>query len=295
MNNSNLPLKLYKYYSCNGENEQRIEARLKGEIFFSSPLNFNDPYDCQFLDIINNTENCSIDDVKRILREECFDADIVYEKLLKGDKDTIQVVYERQAKLLGILCLTNSCEKILMWSHYATNNGMCLEYDIHALSRENLFSSLESKIISRNDINLSAFYNKRILMGNVEYVPQLDVDVKLFFNDMPNDIIKKYWQKLDEWGNEEEFRIGVSLGGNISVCIPNLVKHIYLGCNCTMHQVANIWSLCQKNRLCIPISIMRKTSLGLKPFDISQYELDNILNQYGKQENLFWKEYETLK
>ena len=40
---------------------------------------------------------------------------------------------------------------------------------------------------------------------------------------------------------------------------------------------------------------MRKTSLGLKPFDIPQYELDNILKQYCKQDNLFWKEYETLK
>lgn len=295
MNNLTLPTRLYKYYSCNGENEQRVEARLKGEIFFSSPLNFNDPYDCQFPDIINNTASCSIDDVKRILREECFDADEVYEKLLKGDKSTIQAVYERQAKLLGILCLTNSCEKILMWSHYASNNGMCLEYDMHALSRENLFSYVEPKIISRNDINISAFYNKRILMGNVKYVPQLEADVKLFFNDMPNDIIKKYWQKLDVWEKEDEFRIGVSLGGNIAITIPNLVKHIYMGCNVTMSQIAKIWSLCQKNRLDIPISIMRKTSLGLKPFDIPQYELDNILKQYCKQDNLFWKEYETLK
>lgn len=295
MNNSNLPLKLYKYYSCNGENEQRVEARLKGEIFFSSPLNFNDPYDCQFPNIINNTASCSIDNVRKILSEEGFDVDEVYNKLLKGDKTTIQAVYERQAQLLGILCLTNSCEKILMWSLYASNNGMCLEYDMHALSKENIFSYVEPKIISRNDINQHPIAVNRIIMEYVKYVPQLEANVKLFFNDMPNDIIKKYWQKLNVWKKEEEFRIGVSLGGNIAVSIPNLVTHIYLGCNTTMSQIANIWSLCQKNRLCIPISIMRKTSLGLKPFDISQYELDNILNQYGKQENLFWKEYETLK
>ena len=244
MNNLTLATRLYKYYSCNGENKQRIEARLKGEIFFSSPLNFNDPYDCQFPDIINNTENCSIDDVKRILREEYFDADVVYEKLLKGDKNTIQAVYERQSKLLGILCLTNSCERILMWSHYATNNGMCLEYDVQALCNKTyLLSYLEKRIHSQEDIHSSKITERRILMGNVEYLPQLDVDVKLFFNDMPNDIIKKYWQKLDVWKKEEEFRIGVSLGGNIAVNIPNLVRHIYLGCNCTMYQVANIWSL----------------------------------------------------
>jgi len=293
MNNLTLPTRLYKYYSCSGENEQRIEARLKGEIFFSSPLNFNDPYDCQFPDIINNTKSCSIYEVKKILSEECFDADVVYEKLLKGDKTTIQAVYERQAKLLGILCLTNSCEKILMWSLYAMNNGMCLEYDKHALSKENLFSYIEPKIVSRNDISLSTFSCKRILMGNVEYVPQLDADVKLFFNDMPKDIIKKYWQKLDIWEKEEEFRIGVSLGGDVAIRIPNVVRHIYLGCNCTMYQVAKIWILCQKNRLDIPISIMKKTSSGLMPVAIPAQRLNYIMKGLDDSNNLFWDEYNS--
>jgi len=279
MNNSNLPVKLYKYYSCNGENEQRIEARLKGEIFFSSPLNFNDPYDCQLPKINNNTATFSKGKSKilGLLLEEGFNPEETYEKLISDDKETIREVYRRQADLLGILCLTQQYDNILMWSHYAHNNGICIEYNTEKL--------LEYIYLT---------YRGRMFADDVVYDRSLKSNSKLFFEDVI-DCKLKYWHKLRQWKYEKEFRIGVSLGGNVAIRIPNMVKHIYLGCNCTIYQVAKIWSLCQKNRLDIPISIMRKTSLGLKPFDIPQYELDTILDRYGKEDNLFWKEYETLK
>ena len=288
--------KMYKYYSCGGDNSDRIESRLLGEIYFSSPLDFNDPYDCQLPIINNNTDSHPKGKsyIKFILEEENFPFDEVYNKLLKKDKETESKVFKEQINRLGILCLTKRNDNILMWGHYANNVGICLEYDVMLL-KEKLRLAIASKIREKyGQIAYNHFIDtNRIYSNNVIYEESLSASsVNLFLGSF-DECKQKYWHKLKDWSYEQEYRIGVSLGGRIAVKIPNIVKHIYLGCNSTMEQIAKIYRLTKKNKLNIPISIMNKTALGLEPMRLSKETLDDIDEKYGHESMTFWDEYEN--
>ena len=288
--------KMYKYYGWAGENENFIEPRLLGELFFASPFKFNDPYDCQLPLLENNTEEISNkreDVIKRILEEEDFDVTKTYDALLRGDKETEKNVFIEQIKRLGILCLTSTNDNILMWSHYASHNGICLEYDVPKIL-SNLYSYIAPKIKEKyGDCAYSNFSANRIIMDKVIYVKSLkNISVKLFFDQPEKDCKSKYWKKLQDWKYENEYRIGISLGGDIAVVIPDIVKHIYMGCNSTILQITEIYRLMKKNDLLhIPVSIMRKDSTGLVPILLRISTLESIYLQYNAGANQFWNIY----
>ncbi len=257
---------MFKYYSVDGENSNRIENRLKGELYLSSPLQFNDPYDCQMPEIINNTAECPKDNVLKILLENGFD-ESSYNSLIDNDKNIIQEVYTSQAGHLGILCLTTHNNNMLMWSHYSKHNGLCLEYDLDKLLL-GLHNHISSLILGAGRYCPTYNPDKRIYADYVSYEPFLPTTSQLFFRAIA-DCRPKYWYKLNDWKYEDEFRIGVSLGGRLVVTIPDIVKHIYLGCNATMQQIRDIVHILQKNNLNIPISIMRKGTDNLYADEIS--------------------------
>lgn len=60
-----LPSKIYKYYSFNQDLNKK---RVTGYIYLASPLDFNDPYDCQ-LAVVNNVEDKEDLWIKRKLKE----------------------------------------------------------------------------------------------------------------------------------------------------------------------------------------------------------------------------------
>ena len=247
---------MYKYYAyTTKEDKKRLEARLLGEIYFSSPLKFNDPYDCQLPRIINNTATFSRGRgrILELLKEEEFPIEETYEKLISGNKETIHEVYRRQADLLGILCLTKKYDNILMWSHYAHNNGICIEYNTKKL--------LE---------HIHSIHQRRMFVGNVVYDKLLKSNAKLFFENV-SECELKYWHKLRQWKYEKEFRIGISLGGNMSIRVPNIVEHIYLGCNAPDELIRKVQRICRKNKLNISISIMTKRSKGLSPIGLQNW------------------------
>lgn len=131
----NLPQRLFKFY---GYDDSLNEKRLSGEVFLASPLDFNDPCDCQ-RDVINNArerEKARGDGwVKRKLLELGYDdakSDALATSLLSGDTDKYEV-YKKQLEKVGILCLTPNSTDTLMWGYYANNQGLCIEYDIDIL------------------------------------------------------------------------------------------------------------------------------------------------------------------
>lgn len=128
---TNLPKRLFKFYSYN---DSLNEKRLSGEVFLASPLDFNDPCDCQ-RDIINNAGEKERDNgagwLKRKLLELGYndaESDALTASLLAGDTDKYEV-YKKQLEKVGILCLTPHSTDTLMWGYYASNQGLCIEYD----------------------------------------------------------------------------------------------------------------------------------------------------------------------
>ncbi len=153
----NIPNPLYKYYSFHKE---RDRSRLNGILFFSSPIDFNDPYDCQ-TDVKNNTLDIlskggvySMEWLPGKLMELGF-PDEKIEKLATGlcddNNNIVTQVHLRQIEKLGILCLTNTDTSITMWAYYTNHLGYCLQYDTTDIMRDitlNFIEQMDPKLLS---------------------------------------------------------------------------------------------------------------------------------------------------
>ena len=143
---------LYKYSSVN---EYTINALEEGYLWFSKPLDFNDPYDClininysaelenkhDWLKYIDNEKQSNKSDKVKIFGDSKY--------IKKYSIDISNIVRSRDnAKLLnlynhmkhaktfqtfnettGVCCFTTDPKNILMWSHYGNNHkGICLKF-----------------------------------------------------------------------------------------------------------------------------------------------------------------------
>lgn len=134
--NIEVPNRLFKYYKYD---DMYNESRILGHVFLASPLNFNDPMDCQ-PDVENNTINVydkdeNDDRLKKKLQELGYIGKDKIDKVSKelrgnvGNEDSVNEVHKKQLRKFGVLCLTETHDNILMWGYYASNGGICIEYD----------------------------------------------------------------------------------------------------------------------------------------------------------------------
>ena len=142
--NKKYPEIVYKYRNWADTNHKNI--LLKNEIFFTSPKNFNDPFDCKIPVNFSllNTEDKIRDfmDKKRIqhaeqttqrggnIEEELKN----YEYRIRNEPEKVQADYEQLYsagvdKHYGVLSLSKRWDSILMWSHYAEHHkGFCIGF-----------------------------------------------------------------------------------------------------------------------------------------------------------------------
>lgn len=135
-----LPPHLYKYQPFTA---QTLENLTNGSVWFSAPINLNDPYDCDMAGIESEklTEadfQLALDNMQPDLTPEqtaawCpgglmtprFRASLI--KYLEQVSDEHRAD-RRQHR--GIACFSERSDNIVMWSHYANGHrGFCLEFD----------------------------------------------------------------------------------------------------------------------------------------------------------------------
>lgn len=140
-------MKLYKYRSAfNPSGEVNPHARrmvVDGEIYFSSPLSFNDPFDCPCYASLKGRDDEVLAKLVQMSKErfpEMSDVDIradAEKRLLRFQHDSdfqrefeAQTLSEHHASR-GVFCLSEECISIPMWAHYADQHrGICLEFDL---------------------------------------------------------------------------------------------------------------------------------------------------------------------
>lgn len=213
--------KLYKFISFNSDeklNTEKMNTFAKGYLYASSPLYFNDPYDCELsFNIMDN-----YDDFKELVfkglslnREERrkFKNKEIEREVRKFQKE-ITTDWEKLKKEIAVCCFTEHVDNFLMWSHYANcYNGICLEYD-------------------KNEI-------KDYLLAAVKYTNQLESAIKnISANDLQNEnymklymsAIRSVFSKQIQWSYEKEWRIVISVNSNndqyIHMPVP---KKLYIG------------------------------------------------------------------
>jgi hypothetical protein len=137
-----IPKYLYRYRSLNGAgllNAERII--LHNEMYFTSPAEVNDPFDC----VVDLDFEASDADWHKFLiglsqRKQPNLSKIEHEKwaddIVKSGRHKEKEIHslilnglQKSVYSVGVLCLTEMNNCILMWSHYANSHtGICLEF-----------------------------------------------------------------------------------------------------------------------------------------------------------------------
>lgn len=208
------PQKLYKYEAFNS---QAIENLKSHRIYFSSPLGFNDPYDCTTNPIVLTP---SIEEVEKIrahyLKNSASDAIIqTFEHLSNQElQEMLQSVgtaalgsaVERFVKERGVSCFSERNDNLLMWGHYGGRyKGFVLE-----------FSTQHEP------------FNRAEKVEYVETVPKANITPYLIGAEMEaaKDIFRI---KSSAWSYEKEWRIFHQTVGTLYYYEPSTLTGIYFG------------------------------------------------------------------
>lgn len=126
-----IPQYFFKYRTL-----ESLEKILENNsLWFSNPLDFNDPFDCQIVVEGNHTEEELKGLIRRVvpptisnsqivkLAKEAFTVPGKWEKILN---DSITNIMSRN----GVCCFAGNESNLLMWSHYSdSHKGVCLKFD----------------------------------------------------------------------------------------------------------------------------------------------------------------------
>lgn len=127
-----LPTSLYKYRSLSNESrEYTLDIFRKCELYFSSPSEFNDPFDCKLPPSVVSKEMLAATLAQRnsleYKPEDVKGAVMANEDLENRFKEAVDNVMNRH----GVCCFSRKNADILMWSHYGDcHQGICLEFDV---------------------------------------------------------------------------------------------------------------------------------------------------------------------
>jgi hypothetical protein len=102
-------------------NKRLIESLITGEVYFSSPSQLNDPFDCQI-------------DIKKSLKSAINKVSGSQRDILLSIQDKVSNLFsdvEKDLKTFGIWSCSMELKNPLMWSHYGDEHkGICLTYKL---------------------------------------------------------------------------------------------------------------------------------------------------------------------
>ena len=227
----NYPKIIYKYRSWS--NKYHKDILLKNQVYLSSPIEFNDPFDCKipknFL-LINTPEKVEkyVNDVFERqnsyfvangfdIENEKLEYTKSLENIQKFQKEREELEFPMIDNHYGVLCMSAKWNSILMWSHYGDyHKGFCIGFNEEKMRESGLFGK----------------------GGPVTYSKNFPV-----INPLDNEerMIVSFYQthyKSVEWSYEEEYRFTNLMFPEkptnemrIKVFAENCIEEINLGVN----------------------------------------------------------------
>ena len=210
------PRYLYKYWSF----KSAIRFLKDNTIKYSSCDEFNDPFEGTF---------CLIGDISKKERSEFikrFVPTFQKDKLLGTiPYDTLKAlmtkVIKESVRCVGIFCMAEKNDNLLMWAHYAhEHEGVCLKFDL--LKDTKAFSSLHKVVYTTDYLNFNF--------------------VTDYFR--VNDILV---HKSVDWMYEKEYRILKLNGVGLGRVNPEALVEIDFGCRMSKENKQVIKSLISSN------------------------------------------------
>ena len=229
------PPTLYKFCSFNEWTPSIFE---RNEIYFQSPDCFNDPFDSKIPTTYEGTEDQRVSRLKEIWRkgphkdkpEETLHEEAV--RVVKAGQDVPVVLktsmrtVDRLRKQMGIFCMTQKNDDILMWSHYANHHtGFCLEFQ----TSNNFFGKA---------MPLKKHYSAKRPCVNLINSPN------------PKEMVEALLTKAKDWKDEEEWRVIDYINGpGPQTYPPEALSSVILGCRISPENRQRITQWC---RACNP-------------------------------------------
>lgn len=212
-NNSYRP-RAYAFRKCN---TYLYHSLVNEQLNLSSPVTFNDPFDCPILKVFNTDDGISslILEAFKNLKVTCFSSNnrLPYMKFFQDS--SCQVIKEGKKSKKSPKEFLNT----LMWAHYAdSHKGICIQYHFSDFL-EYMGNNNPGKSVCFSDVKYMTDMKNRFITAN-----------SLNFEDA-------FFIKSMQWKYENELRL---LYYDIDDCcehgslsIPNSIEAIYFGLNCS--------------------------------------------------------------
>jgi len=237
---------LYKYFEYN---ENFKSSLRKGNLWFSDPSKFNDPFEFR-LQVDKNLNEEDILEYFELYKKlsvnpsesVVLDFNNVLYKYRTSPQKFIQLYltpFVEHIRNFGVCCFSTAKNNILMWSHYADkHSGIVVEYDRQLLD--------ETIIKKNNLVQMTA-------IDQITYSNEFPlIKISSSHRKVSDEIKKVLFTKSVEWKYEKEVRI-----------ISNLIGE---------HRIL---------RKCI-----RRVFLGHKFSDKNKFEIQNLLNDFFPNQDI---------
>ena len=207
------PAILYKYRSLEKIDGDRVrESFANSTLYFSSPAQFNDPFDCKIelsLDGSGAEWKKYICHKLRVHKPNLSPADRLTEtnRIIRSGsyKKLDPEISTQAAKSVGVYCLSAVNDDILMWSHYANaHKGICLGF--RAGPADQFFRRSQK----------------------VHYSPSYPT-TRIFDSDEQR-FTTAILTKSEHWSHEKEYRIIETKGPGTYAFPEDLLVEVILGC-----------------------------------------------------------------
>lgn len=256
------PPKLYKYRLWDDKFHKQVLTN--GELFFSSPKRFNDPYDCG-LPFRQHPENSDPVIIKQMVEASVSNKFSKLTPEAREEKCAKQVLLIQQNpenwfemnwgytpedlnQLFGVLSLTPHPNNYLMWSHYSSSHtGFCVEFDTRLL--------VES---------IAGYFQK------VNYTT--DIPFFSIRDALEDELLSKLiYTKSNIWEYEDEYRFSRIHKPDTPVKFnPDALTAVFFGCKTPYDHQIEIIEIVKKN---YPKAVFQQMNLDSQKFTLTQGDL----------------------
>ena len=198
---SERPELLYKYSTV----ERTKELLTESKIFFPSPADFNDPFDCRFHLTFKASSLKRRRYIREVLRKKRPDLPSKIRKNMAKHANT--AMFEKAPERLmarvnrtAMLCLSARRESVLMWSHYAAkHSGICLEFRQLALQIPGVPRIVPFPVTYSDDYPVIDFFEVEPFIGgsdDIAIAKQKEMVERIYLTKA------KDWQYEHEWARD---------------------------------------------------------------------------------------------
>jgi hypothetical protein len=231
-------------------------------LFFVSPLDFNDPFDCQISLPVQATNRKYRLYLQRWSKGKRLWLNRQQRRaaISTRDQSLFEKAYRKTLKehteKAGLVCFSETNDDILLWSHYADkHSGVCLEF---AVQQDDLLKEKTAKVnYSREypDLNFFDVVNARE-KGELTENQERDLTTALFLTK------SEHWRYEKEW-RTVEIPKSQSFRGQHRIS-PRALSGVILGCRTSSADEKKMqsWVASSPSRLSICRARRKEKSLG---------------------------------